>query len=657
MAAPRGMGYTGPMRSPGAFALLAAAVALPLLAFTGVAVGLLDRERQAMAERSLRETAGAALGTAVAELGWHLATLEALATTPGIGRGDPAFLEAQARHILQSRADWCAVTAYGADGAVLLSVPGEAAAGGGPAPAAAPAPALAGEAHVAGVANPSPCRGGPGVQVYVPVEREGAVRRVLAASISPDAITDALGRVRVPKGWLVSVLDSNRVIAGRSIAPETFVGRPATPSLAAEIDRSTDGFFFALNQEGERVYTAIRTDPETGWTVAVGAPAGVVEAPLRRLRLTLVGGGAAALALAVVLALGIGHALARRRQAEARLAVLEAVSASERRLRLALEAGQLMLWDADLATDAVTCDPSFLVLFGFPPDATGLKGEDFTRRVHVDDQIRVRGEVVDAVEGRAPFVTEFRVCRPDGTLRWVSAAAIVERDAAGRPLRMVGVDQDITERKAAEARHNLLTREVDHRARNVLSVVQALVRVTTADTPQAFAKAVEARVAALSRAHTLLAKNRWEGADLRDLLAEELSPYGELGGPDGRLRAEGPPVEVGADATQAVGMVFHELATNAAKYGALSAKGGRLLVRWSLEADGSLELAWLESGGPPVRPPSRSGFGSLLLQANVKTQLGGSLSLDWSDPGLTCRIRLPAEHVQPGARAGLEVVG
>ncbi|QJE74107.1 PAS domain-containing protein [Aerophototrophica crusticola] len=647
------MGYTGPMRTPGAFALLAAAVALPLLAFTGVAVGMLDRERQAVAERGLRETAGAALGTAEAELDWHLATLESLATTPGLGQGNPAFVEAHVRHILDRRAEWCAVTAYGPDGTPLLTVPGRAGGGGGVEPASPPPQVLAGQVHVAGVESPSACKGGHGIRLFVPVERDGEVRRVLGATISPAALNQALGRVRVPEGWLVSVLDSNRVIAGRTVSPEQFVGRPATPSLAAEIEKSTDHFFFALNQEGERVYTAIRTDPASGWTVAVGAPARVVEVPLRRLRLTLVGGGAAALALAVLLALGIGQALARRREAEAKLAVLDAVSASERRLRLALEAGQLMLWDADLVTDAVTCDPTFKVLFGFPPDAKGLRGEDFTGRVHPDDQTRVRAEVVAGIEGRAPFVTEFRVCRPDGTVRWVSAAAIVERDAAGKPLRMVGVDQDITGRKAAEARNNLLTREVDHRAKNVLAVVQALVRVITADSPEAFAKAVEARVSALSRAHTLLARNRWEGADLRDLLAEELSPYGEFGGPDGRLRAEGPPVEVGPDATQAVGMVFHELATNAAKYGALSAKEGRLLVRWGVEADGSLVIDWVESGGPPVAKPTRSGFGSLLLQANVKNQLGGSLELDWAQTGLTCRLRIPAEHVQPKAQVGL----
>jgi len=208
--------------------------------------------------------------------------------------------------------------------------------------------------------------------------------------------------------------------------------------------------------------------------------------------------------------------------------------------------------------------------------------------------------------------------------------------------------RDIDERKRAEERQTLLAREVDHRAKNALTVVQAALRLTQADSLEAYSRAVEGRVAALARAQTLLAMDRWSGADLRALLHGELEPF--LGrGPGGagqRVHLEGPQVVLTASMAQPLSMAVHELATNAVKHGALSAALGGICVSWQLEGAGkrTLRLRWAEHGGPPVAgPPSQRGFGSRVLDATIRRQMGGTVSLCWEAAGLTCEITVPLD--------------
>jgi two-component sensor histidine kinase len=200
---------------------------------------------------------------------------------------------------------------------------------------------------------------------------------------------------------------------------------------------------------------------------------------------------------------------------------------------------------------------------------------------------------------------------------------------------------------------------VDHRARNALAVVQALLALTPAEGEAAhrFAAAVTGRVAAMARAHALLSRERWRGAELRALLAEELAPY-TLGWAD-RVRLEGPPLHLTLDAAQPFSMVLHELATNAAKYGALSVPSGRLDVGWEVPAEGgngTLTLRWIETGAPPPPPtaaraaPVRQGFGSRLVERSLR-QLGGDAAYEWRPEGLRCTLRVPAERLSGGATA------
>jgi len=238
---------------------------------------------------------------------------------------------------------------------------------------------------------------------------------------------------------------------------------------------------------------------------------------------------------------------------------------------------------------------------------------------------------------------------------WDVQAVPLGRLPDGRRLQMSAA-ADVTERKHTEEQRLLLAREVDHRARNALAVVQSLLRLTpaTGEETKRFAAAVVDRVAAVARAHGLLSRERWVGAELRSLVEEELAPYATDA--PGRVRLVGPPLRLAANAALSVSMLLHELATNAAKHGAFSAPGGQVEVTWARDpVHGELQLDWREIGGPSMAAPppsggrSGGGFGSRLI-ARTARQLGGSIEFTWEPTGLRCTLRLPADRLGAAAR-------
>lgn len=234
--------------------------------------------------------------------------------------------------------------------------------------------------------------------------------------------------------------------------------------------------------------------------------------------------------------------------------------------------------------------------------------------------------------------------------RWLMADAIpLRRPAEEEPSSACVLFSDITEKRRAEDAQRILMREVDHRAKNALAVAQALVRLTRpGDSHEDFVGALEGRIAALARAHTLLARSHWRGALLRGILEEELEPYRARRGE--HIILEGPPVTLDPYAAQPLGMVVHELATNAAKHGALSVPEGHLTIRWRLDPSErqALIIDWAESAGPAVTPPQRRGFGSDLIAASVTSQLAGTVDFDWSASGLRVRLSVPLTSVREG---------
>ncbi len=202
--------------------------------------------------------------------------------------------------------------------------------------------------------------------------------------------------------------------------------------------------------------------------------------------------------------------------------------------------------------------------------------------------------------------------------------------------------RDITERKRSEAQIAILAREAEHRAKNVLATVQATVHLTQSDTPEGLKHAIEGRIQALANVHSLFVESRWTGAELRSLVTQELSPYCQGG--EARVRIDGPDLLLEPNTAQTIAVTLHELATNAAKYGALSVPNGRVQIEWSRAADGRLVLRWTETGGPLVKPPTRQGFGTRVMERMIRSLLNGELRFDWRAEGLTCEIALLVEN-------------
>lgn len=250
--------------------------------------------------------------------------------------------------------------------------------------------------------------------------------------------------------------------------------------------------------------------------------------------------------------------------------------------------------------------------------------------------------------GRGDRVDHYETVRrrKDGSLVDISLTSSPVKDGQGRIIGISKIARDITERRQAEERLKLLAREVDHRGKNTLALVQAIVRMTRADTVTAFVKIATGRIGALARVHTLLAASSWRGADLRQLVEEELAPYGANDA--ARIRVAGPGLALQASAAQALAMALHELATNAVKYGALSVPHGAVSVQWTFDVGGGFALYWSETGGPAVSAPQRSGTGTGVIERAVCNQLGGEVDFDWRAEGLVCRITVPATQLARG---------
>lgn len=234
---------------------------------------------------------------------------------------------------------------------------------------------------------------------------------------------------------------------------------------------------------------------------------------------------------------------------------------------------------------------------------------------------------------------------PEGRTTFFRSVKAPLRGADGAIIGLVGITSDMTRRREAEERERLLAREIDHRSKNLLAVVQSVVQLTRADDAETLKRAVTGRIQSLARAHSLLAASRWEAVDLRQLITEELAAY--AGRELGQVTVDGPRLQLKPTAAQALAMVAHELATNAAKYGALSVPQGRLTVRWTLTRgrERQLRLAWLEAGGPVVTPPGRRGFGTTVIRSSIERQLHGTLAIAWPAEGLQCDLAFPAAEV------------
>jgi two-component sensor histidine kinase len=277
--------------------------------------------------------------------------------------------------------------------------------------------------------------------------------------------------------------------------------------------------------------------------------------------------------------------------------------------------------------------------------------EDLKKLVHSDDAERFwadRGASIDPADPKRSQ-HEYRVQRRDGEVRWVEAGWFAYFDGDRRErgtASVVGTVHDITERKGREEKEHLLIREINHRAKNMLSVVDAIAHQTATRNPEDFIERLSERIQALSANQDLLIRNAWQGVEIGALVRAQLAPFADLMG--SRIVVRGPKLRLNAASAQAIGLALHELATNAGKYGALSTDTGRVDVSWGTDGD-TFAMSWTERDGPPVAAPTRRGFGTIVIERMAERSLGGSVDLDYAPSGVTwCLTCPPANALELG---------
>jgi PAS domain S-box-containing protein len=313
----------------------------------------------------------------------------------------------------------------------------------------------------------------------------------------------------------------------------------------------------------------------------------------------------------------------------------------EARLQEALTAGAVTAFEWNPRNGQSQRSQNAAEILGLGPQQT-LTATQFLARVHPDDRPRFKA-IIDGVRVDSPsYSVTFRFIRPHGREVWLEETSKAEFDTAGRFLRLKGLTRDITGRKQAEKRQDLLIAELDHRVKNVLARVAAVATHTRqrCGTMDEFVNALHGRIQSMAAAHALLSQSRWSGVGLTDLIRHQLAPYTT----DANTTIGGPEIMLTSTQTQAVAMVIHELVTNAAKHGALSNPGGRVSVssnRIGADAAPTLTIRWRELGGPPIKVPAKSGYGSSLIRDLIPHELGGTVELTFLSGGACCEIEIP----------------
>jgi PAS domain S-box-containing protein len=293
----------------------------------------------------------------------------------------------------------------------------------------------------------------------------------------------------------------------------------------------------------------------------------------------------------------------------------------------------------------IFANDSFLALTGY--DREEVLGQKFNFLMARGTNRKALALVEAAFDSSSDGGSEIRYHRKDGSIFWAAVFISPVRNESGDIVQHFASFVDLTRQKQEQAQSTMLIDELNHRVKNTLSTVQSIVWQVLRHTsdPEVIQKSIESRLFALSRSHDLLTRGNWEGAGLHDLVNEAMEPFGVLNGRTGRIKIEGKNVYLRPKATLALGIALHELATNAVKYGAFSNEEGSILISWGIEPtpEGQrLILRWQESDGPRVKPPSRKGFGSRVIERGLAHELEGTAHLDYRPDGVVCTIDIPA---------------
>jgi len=346
---------------------------------------------------------------------------------------------------------------------------------------------------------------------------------------------------------------------------------------------------------------------------------------------------------------GLTRDITDHKQAEQTLA--------ERNAQLAL-AGRAALvgsYTYDVNKDVMQISEGYAAIHGLPEGTIETSHSKWQARVHPEDLAQTEGLRNQAfADRRKEDNAEYRVVLSTGEVRWIERRGTISYGDDGRPERVVGVNIDITERKRAEQHQRALNAELDHRVKNVLATVSAIIGQTqeASRTPVDFVVGLNRRIKSLAGTHELLSRSHWHGVPLAEIIRRELAPYGTT-----NTDIRGPCVTLKAEATQSVATVLHELTTNAAKYGAFSNRTGRVSVQWQWPNNRSqdrLIIEWQEFGGPPVVAPGQTGYGTSIIRDLIPFELGGKVELLFASKGIRCRLEVPADWINRERRLTAE---
>ena len=519
---------------------------------------------------------------------------------------------------------------------------------------------------------------------YPAVDGAGEVRAVVILAFSLDRLSASLSMTPLPGEATMSLVDGDGVLLARAPRAPDWIGRRVreAPFTQAMLSRR-EGVIEATGIDGvPRMHGFAPLLASADLFAVVGLPWQDAYRQADRLfwRETLF--TMLAFALAALVALlsadvwirrpiaGLQHAVGRIRQGDlsvrARIgrgsspelrelaADFDDMASTLERRQAALEASEARFRAVvETAADGIITINARGIIESVNPEAERLFG--YAHEELVGNNVKILMTATDS-ERHAEYLVRY--------LRTGEARIIgIGREVTGRrkdgstfPLFLsigefsldgeryfTGIVRDITERKRAEERQRLLTAEVDHRAKNLLATIQAMVLLTKRDTRSVgeFAATLIGRLHAMGRAHDLLARDKWTGASLHDVIRNEFQAYAGID--DARLSVVGEDARLSARAAQTLSLALHELTTNAAKHGALSVPGGRVEIRSAVNGQ-ELQLTWTETGGPEVSPPSAQGFGSVIVERSIAHELGGEAELQFKPSGLRCHIRIPLRH-------------
>jgi len=680
-----------PLSIRGRIALLVLALLLPMNALIVAAIVKLDRLSTDAEYSRLQYTASVIASAVEARLTQYLAAARVLAASPALFADDLNAFRLQASAAFPNIPDaWPVLSTP--DGQEIMNLY--------PLPALPSLPRRSPEGQALGrraFETKSPVIGG----VYrgaasrrwlstieFPIFRDGKPFLSLTIAMTAEGFSRLLDAQHLPEGWITGIADRQGRYVARSISNAASEGQPVSEGWKATLQHPGITHFKSL--EGEPVANANEVSPLSGWTVAVAEKQSALEAPvLTTLRWAIATGFAVSL-LSLFLAVLVARRITRpilelERKASAlvsgepatfserlpeigrvwdalQLAVTERqrlehdLRLSEEMLRTAAEGARFGAHDYDAVARRMHWSPELARLLGVDDTArSGTSWRTGLSFIHPGDREDVQAALHEIVKGGNPaYELEFRIVRQDGEVRWVlDRGQLIKDPQSGRTVRVTGIVIDITERKLAELRQQMLLKELSHRVKNTLAIVQSIAMQTLRATkdPSQFAGVFEARLMSLASAHSLLTQRAWEGADLGDIVRAAIAPFVSSAG-QSAFQLSGPSTDIPANSTITLALMLHELLSNAAKYGSLSVPGGRVTISWRVTEAGDggrVYLHWKEEGGPPAAEPARRGFGTRLLTMGTE-QLGGEIAISFEASGLCCDLNfpLPASQMKPG---------